>query len=439
MNCGWVLLIGVKFWQINMKYKCRCLVRWLIVIFIFAISTLFVSTSNVLSDNSINSLENLTRWDEFNFVSWEIKSLFERFSAATISIEHYLSDEQQAELVLRYLEQVGIVERLETELETSSFDPSIAFDPEGRQRSQAILEEETKRMHSYGRLAESILQNQTERSLIEFGFGLGGQIFPPVLFKISDLPLNLIISPRDKIGTIKTFSLNPGMNAVEKDQLENRIYEQFDLSALVEPVGGLGAYPTMVMRSRNLDWLTEVVAHEWIHNYLTFYPLGMRYFHNNDLRTMNETLANLAGKEIGRRTMIKYYPRLVRLYYFPGRQASTVQFDVTTKPFIYRHEMRETRYVVDYLLAEGQIDRAEAYMEARRQFFWENGYHLRKINQAYFAFYGSYNDTPGGGAAGSDPIGPAVQSLRARSTNLKQFIDQMKYLKSFDELQAELQ
>ena len=101
--------------------------------------------------------------------------------------------------------------------------------------------------------------------------------------------------------------------------------------------------------------------------------------------------------------------------------------------------MRETRYVVDYLLAEGQIDRAEAYMEARRQFFWENGYHLRKINQAYFAFYGSYNDTPGGGAAGSDPIGPAVQSLRARSTNLKQFIDQMKYLKSFDELQAELQ
>ncbi len=107
---------------------------------------------------------------------------------------------------------------------------------------------------------------------------MGGQILPPVLFRISDLPLNLIISPREVIGTLKSYNLKAGMDSLEKDQLERQIMEIFNLSALVEPVGGgVGAYPTMVMRTHSFNWLTEVVAHEWLHNYLSFYPLGVRY------------------------------------------------------------------------------------------------------------------------------------------------------------------
>ena len=49
-------------------------------------------------------------------------------------------------------------------------------------------------------------------------------------------------------------------------------------------------------------------------------------------------------------------------------------------------------------------------MEQRRQLFVENGYYIRKLNQAYFAFYGAYADVPGG-AAGEDPVGPAVRAL----------------------------
>jgi hypothetical protein len=100
--------------------------------------------------------------------------------------------------------------------------------------------------------------------------------------------------------------------------------------------------------------------------------------------------------------------------------------------------MRETRLVVDYLLSIGQIERAERYMEEKREFFWQNGYRIRKLNQAYFAFYGSYNDTPGGGAAGDDPVGPAVQQLREESTSLKGFIDKIKLIKSFNDLLTEL-
>ena len=73
-------------------------------------------------------------------------------------------------------------------------------------------------------------------------------------------------------------------------------------------------------------------------------------------------------------------------------------------------------------------------MKKRREYFWQNGYRIRKINQAYFAFYGSYNDTPGGGAAGDDPVGPAVQELRQMAAGLKSFIDEIKQIKSFEEL-----
>lgn len=73
-------------------------------------------------------------------------------------------------------------------------------------------------------------------------------------------------------------------------------------------------------------------------------------------------------------------------------------------------------------------------MELRRQFLWDNGYRIRKLNQAYFAFYGAYADSPGG-AAGSDPVGEAVRQLRAQSTSLKDFLNTMSWMSTFEDLQ----
>jgi len=404
----------------------------------FALMLLIVS-SNVPLDSSLSSLSNLTRWDEFNYISWVASALIDKFSNATLGLERFIDDETQAEIVLKYLDQIGEVETLERRLEELNSDPNL------RKRTGEIaavdtrLQEKTERMHQYGRIAESILQNQTERTLIEMGFGVGGQLLPPLLFSITDLPLNLIISPRENISTLRNISLKPGMDALEKEKLEDAIFQGFKLSGLVEPVGGVGAYPTMVSRTRDINWLTDVIAHEWFHNYLSFFPLGVRYFENDTIRSINETTANLSGKEVGRRVMIRFYPAYVSLYYLPGRDPATVLPEGRQEAFNFRKQMRETRLVVDYLLSIGQIEQAESYMEERRNFFWQNGYRIRKINQAYFAFYGSYNDTPGGGAAGDDPVGPAVQELRKQSPSLKGFIDQVKRVKSFDELLTELE
>jgi len=73
-------------------------------------------------------------------------------------------------------------------------------------------------------------------------------------------------------------------------------------------------------------------------------------------------------------------------------------------------------------------------MEARRQEFVAQGYGIRKLNQAYFAFHGAYADEPG--AAGEDPVGPAVRDLRARSPDLHTFVVRVARVTTLAQLQA---
>ncbi len=97
--------------------------------------------------------------------------------------------------------------------------------------------------------------------------------------------------------------------------------------------------------------------------------------------------------------------------------------------------MAITRDTVDRLLAAGQVAQAEAYMEARRQVFVRHGYAIRKLNQAYFAFYGGYAAEPGG-AAGADPIGPMLRELRAACPSLRDFLIEVARVSSYDDLVA---
>ena len=79
------------------------------------------------------------------------------------------------------------------------------------------------------------------------------------------------------------------------------------------------------------------------------------------------------------------------------------------------------------------MSRRTGDLEMRRQVFWQNGYAIRKLNQAYFAFHGAYADVPGG-AAGADPVGPAVRTLREQSASLEEFIERVRWVDSFEEL-----
>ena len=411
------------------------LVNRLRILVIFVAIALLVGGSSVTSDNPLDGLRKYTRGVEFDFVEWEISALFNKAVSASLKLERFLDNKQQVGVIQTWLAGTENVINLEQDLLTAQNDSSPNRNELVR-AAKANLDQKKADQNRLAKLAEAVLQNQTEITLAKAGFGLGGQILPPVLYQVSDLPLNLIISPRTEIRNVLSLSLDPGLDAIEKDEIETGIYKDFDLSALIEPVGGIGAYPTMVMRTTDLNWLAETIAHEWIHNYLAFFPLGMRYYVNDQMRTINETTASLAGKEIGLDLIISFYPDRTPRYYLQMPTYTTVLAEgaETLNPFDFRAEMHETRVKVDALLAEGKVEEAEQYMEARRRFFWQNGYRLRKINQAYFAFYGSYNDTPGGGASGADPVGPAVQALRTRYSSLKEFLQAIRFVSSFDQL-----
>jgi hypothetical protein len=205
-----------------------------------------------------------------------------------------------------------------------------------------------------------------------------------------------------------------------------------NVSSLIVDVGGIGVYPTMVLETSNLNFLIEVVAHEWIHNFLSLRPLGLNYFSSPELRTMNETAAAIAGREIGHIVVERFYPELL-----PPPPPPEEEIEPGEPPpppvFDFREEMRETRVTADRLLAEGDITGAEDYMEERRKVFWENGYRLRKLNQAFFAFHGAYADQPGG-PAGEDPVGEAVRKLFSESPSLASFLKRIAWMTSFEEL-----
>jgi hypothetical protein len=378
-----------------------------------------------------------TRHIEYDYGSWTLEAIAAKLSNWAVSLNRFLPGDVQSQLVLDYLAQVGLVNDLQTELLLIFADPNIKNPDTASQTTRDALETAQAELASMAPIAESILQNQLMTVITEGGLGILGQVVPPSLYQFSDTPQSLVISPRDRISQVLDISLLPVLDADEKDVLEDRVYQELNHSALVVPIGGVGTYPTMVMQSTDIVWITEVIAHEWVHNYLTLHPLGINYYTNSALRTINETTASLAGKELGRMILEKYYPDHVppEEVPTPNKAASVDKARELEIPiFDFRAEMRETRVEVDRLLESGEIEAAEDYMEMRRQYFWENGYLIRKLNQAYFAFYGAYNDDPGGGASGADPVGPAVQAYREKFTHLADFLRAISWVNSYDEL-----
>ena len=408
--------------------------RWLRNALLFATLLVLLAGSNAAPGSLTNQIEALIRPITFDFGTWTLEAVGEKLAGWGFSFQRFLTSEQQSDLVRDYLAQVGEVQSLNSQILLIYADPTITDPDAASEDLKAALAEAEASLQSLAPLAESILESQLMAVVRDAGLETLGEPFPPSLFQASEIPNALVVSPRDQIEQLLNISLQPGMSAGEEDALESQIFESYDQSALVVPIGGIGTYPTMVMQTTDIAWLTEVIAHEWTHNYLTLRPLGLNYETTPELRTINETTASLSGKELSRLILERYYPEAVP----PETPPTETGLAPAAEPeaFDFRAEMRVTRQEVDRLLAEGKIEAAEKYMEARRQVFWENGYLIRKLNQAYFAFYGAYNDTPGGGAAGEDPVGPAVQAYRDSFDSLADFLRAIAWVDSYTELQS---
>ncbi len=364
----------------------------------------------------------LLQGESFYFPEWALQAWAEKLLLSVANPQAFLDDETQRRAVRRYLQRLSEAREAAAALEREMSAPTPP-EPEAIAALRRQWEAAHGRAQALRPLAEAILSEQLGVILAQEGLALLGQPIPPVQIRLTAMPNLLVLSPRERIALITSFPLRADLTADEMDRLERRVDGQLNLSSLVVPLGGLAFYPAMIMEATGLPELTEIIAHEWTHHWLFMGPLGW-FYDRPEARTINETVADLAGKAMGRAWLARFYPEDLPS---PPADAAPAPAPPERPAFDFGRELAKTRTVVERLLAQGEVRRAELYMEARRRVFVAHGYALRKLNQAYFAFYGAYAAEEGAAGA-EDPIGPRVRRLWAQSPSLRAFLFRMLFI-----------
>lgn len=365
---------------------------------------------------------------QFDFVDWESQAIAGELARRLWPPPLPATQAEQRQLVDSYLALEQQIRTLQDEVNqiyaARSGSKNAPLDASKLEQRLAQLKTTQAQITPQ---VENILAWQVETILGEEGFTLAGYVFPPVAFRLVDPPTALILSPRNRIENRHFVGLQPGLDNSHRFEIETTLEQRGDISGYVTNIGGLGSYPTMVINTSNLVTLIDIVAHEWTHNYLFTFPTNMAWGYQiyPRLTTINETTATMVGKEISRKVITRYYPDWANQLP-PVDEAG---LPVPRQPSEFDLAMQRIRRQVDQLLAEGKIEQAEAYMEAERQKLVKKGYNLRRLNQAYFAFHGSYAFGPDS----IDPTGAQLRQLRTASPSLKAFLNRVGWLNSYDD------
>ncbi len=382
--------------------------------------------SNRGFDTRLNSIVKPYR---FSIAKWEFMAIPREVNQWIFDRQEKLDDE--IGVVTEYFSSLKRIKTLKSEIQ--------AINAGNRQGDSASLEAESnmlqeQRMSLEGTV-ERIIEKQIRDTLAQQGIfnPIDKYIrlkvgFPPVNLELGTLPRLLVISPRERIESMRTILLQPSLSLEEIADIEAKVDKLGVSSLIVKPRGFAGVYLSFVTNSASLQSTIDIGVHEWIHQYLYFKPLGFLYLlhltgvsQNYEIATMNETLANIISKEIGSIICEGYYPE----YGNDGNQNQTAESE-----FDFNQEMKEIRKTVDKYLAQGEIEQAEEFMEQKQQYLASMGHYIRKLNQAYFAFYGTYADRP----TSISPIGFELKELRSQSASLEDFLNTVAVMISRQDL-----
>lgn len=380
----------------------------------------------------LNAAERASIPFRYSLVGWEAGNLLDKW---THRLSTFLPWTLQSGPVGRaaldeYLELSREIGRLSYEIDRAASAPEHQHDREMLAALHAELSTARDARMEVRNEAEEFIEATVSAVLSDLGLGSYGPVdYPPVDIRLDDPPSVVVTSPRYAISRSDEALVVPGLSIVEREGIEAELLAESDLSALVSDIGGVATYPAIVRSSLPLRHILQTAAHEWLHHYLVarLTPLGLRTLTSNEMLTINETLADLFGREVGDLAYVELGGAID-----PPPPPAEAGAEQDAARFDFAREMRETRLRVDSLLSEGRVEEAESYMEERRLIFVENGYHLRKINQAYFAFAGTYAEQP----ESSDPVGEGMRRLRSSAPDLAAFISAVSAVGSPEEFAA---
>ena len=362
--------------------------------------------------------------EDFNVAGFVIQHAWVKFAAVAVDpFRPDLTAAEEDERLARFFELndlIALNERRAADPTLAAFDRDAAAD-----RLHDYYSEREDIENSVERIVEGKLTDAIKEAGLTRHVG-ADIVWPPVAIEFEDPPSVLIESPRDVIRKDSERLLQDGLPIERVQQLEAEAERDGETSALVVRIGAIATYPAIIPFTAGYRDALDRSAHEWMHHYLSFAPLGRGYGDSAESTTLNETVANMFGREMACR-MVQCE---VNVRAAPGAAAP----DGAQTAFDFTAEMRGLRREVEALLAQGMIDDAEALMEGRRRVFLDNGYYIRRINQAYFAFHGSYADSAGS----IDPIGPKFAQLRERSASLEAFIESAREFTSAADLDKAL-
>ena len=405
----------------------RC-VRWTAFILIVAAATALARGDRVI----LSPAEEAAVGNRYGLISWEFRQVPAKWLHRIYTAMPWsdTSAARRQKHLDDYLELVRALRDARTALENAyAAEPRDEPDVAAR---QALADDLIRQRNRLRDSVEEYLESALSRVVVQQSLNaVDGLVWPPVDFRFDQTPRLLVTSPRDRIERQQTVLIAPDVPVAEMERIEGTLLARENISAIVEATGGLATYPTVIPADQDLLPLLEVAAHEWLHAYLFFRPLGQRYNQSADMTTLNETLADMAGREIGGMAYTLLTGKMA-----PPLEPPRDPSDAPTRPgeFDLFMFMRETRQRTDELLKKGDITGAEGYMERRRVELNSHGYQVRKINQAYFAFHGSYGESP----SSVSPIAGELFELRTLSADVGEFVRSVRGVSSYEKFKQTL-
>jgi hypothetical protein len=368
------------------------------------------------------------REDEFNAPGFVARNIWTKLAYSAMEpFRTSLSEAEKDALVARYF---GLNELIRHHVRIADDAETAPDAARAAERTAAQLRDERAAIE---RSVESVLSGRLKAVIKDAGltrrFGTD-VVWPPVSIVFDEPPAVLVESARDEIRQTSARLLDADTPPDRRRQVEADAESDGETSALVVNIGGIAMYPAIIPRRVDYRSTLHVIAHEWAHHYLFFAPLGRKYWSSAELITLNETAADIIGRELGE-MMFERYP----LPEPTGGGLHALAVPAAAPGIDVTATMRGLRAEVEQLLEDGRIAEAEELMETTRTFMADNGHYIRRLNQAYFAFHGSY----AGRAASIDPIGATMASIRRESASLAEFTEIVRDVTSAAELERALE
>jgi hypothetical protein len=397
----------------------------IITVFILIISILAGSCQQ--PDDFNRTLNGIINPYRFSIAEWELKTLTSELEGVIFSGREYTVEDSL--IVVNYFKLLEDISQLDFQI--SYYRDTIEKqDLSALQKQLKDLKQESDTLK---KVVEGIIELQirdilNQLDLYWYNDIIGLNIsFPPVNFSLESPPHLLVVSPRENITRMKEIILLQDLSIDEINYIETEI-DKLGYSSIVLGLGGMATFPAFVYNNAGLEYTISTAVEEWFHQYFFFKPAGFLYAFNllgiykdSDISTINETIAGIVSDEIASMVYSKYYSRYYENVTFEYLQGNG---------FDFYEEMRNIRIAVDIFLANGDIEQAEAFMEEKRLYILSQGYYIRRLNQAYFAFYGTYAGSP----SSVNPIGEILWDLRNSSANVTDFINITSGIRNMNDL-----